>query len=63
MRSLPTQEEPIQVPENNQADDEPKQWERLFMDEITPNPLHPRLADILPLCRYEDLYHISKQVV
>ena len=27
MWTLPTQEEPIQVPENNQADDEPKQWE------------------------------------
>ena len=40
MWTLPTQEEPIQVPENNQADDEPKQWERLCMDEITPNPLH-----------------------
>ena len=33
------------------------------MVEITSYPIHPWLADILPLCRYEDLRHVNKQVV
>ena len=33
------------------------------MVEITSYPIHPWLADILPLCRYEDLHHVNKQVV
>lgn len=33
------------------------------MVETTSYPIHPGLADILPLCRYEILYQISEQMV